>query len=529
MKNIKYLLVLLIALTAFISCVDDKVFVDDTGGVVEATIKLNEILSTGSPDWLELYNSGDEAVDLTGYALKDSNTKWTIPTMSIPAGGYIAFNCDGLDTNGSTSFKISSGGESISLFNKADELIDEVTTPDMSSQTGLTYGREVDGGSTWVVMSPSKERANSNVNTAPVINADPLTEFTDLYTIEVSDAGGVASVKLVHMIDGGVNSIDMALVDGKYKTTVPRANIGSTVKYYVVATDNTGLVSYYPTDGTTNPAEFTVKGGLEDLAITGENAGFRGIVTFKATPYYPEQVSKIKLYYLLPGELQDDTHDDKTSVTLTQNGSDWEGVVPAQDTDDVISYYLRVKYSDGTKTYYPLETTGGTFDHDQGTTWPSYTVQAITYDTVVNETINYTDGPLTSLTFPTNPIPGTDMNITLTYSSSVTITEARVYYDVGNSPIWVKKNKVKGENDASFTQTSVTVNMKDEVADNGLAVDQTGAKVTFVIRMQDSDGKEYYYDHNGTMYLDDTAAGGSTDQSDTIKGNTSVWSVFNVQ
>ncbi len=55
-------------------------------------------------DWVELYNAGSEAIDLTGYALKDSGTKWTIPNVSIPAGGYIAFDCDGLDTEWNHKF-----------------------------------------------------------------------------------------------------------------------------------------------------------------------------------------------------------------------------------------------------------------------------------------------------------------------------------------------------------------------------------------------------------------------------------------
>ena len=528
MKNIKYLLVIIVALTTTFSCVEDEVLIDNSGPVVAAEVKINEVMSTGDPDWVELYNAGSEAIDLTGYALKDSGTKWTIPNVSIPAGGYIAFDCDGLDTNGTTNFKISSGGESITLFNPADDIIDEIMTPDMAAQIGLTYGREVDGGDVWVVQSPSKGTANSNVNNPPVINAEPLTEFDSLYAVSVSDAGGVASVKLVFMINEGVQSIDMALVEGEYKTSVPQANVGDTVQYYIVATDNTGLTTYYPENGNNVPASFSVVGGIDELEIVGESAGYRGEVTFTAYPYYPEQVNEIRLYYLLPGELQDDVNDDKTKVVLTQVGDTFVGVVPEQNTDDVVSYYLRVEYVDGTQTYYPVEN-GGDFNHDLGTTWPSYTVEAIVYDEVVNSTINSTEGPLTSLMFPTNPIPGTDINLVLTYISSEEILEARVYFAVGDMPVYIKANKVSGEDDASFTQTGVTINLKDVVTDiDGFSLSETGTKVSFYVRIATATA-EYYYSNTGAMYLDDTPGGGTTDESDTFKADTSLWNVYNVQ
>jgi len=43
-------------------------------------------------DWLELHNEGGSAVNLAGYYLTDDDellTKWQIPSVSIPAGGYL--------------------------------------------------------------------------------------------------------------------------------------------------------------------------------------------------------------------------------------------------------------------------------------------------------------------------------------------------------------------------------------------------------------------------------------------------------
>ncbi len=258
------------------------------------------------------------------------------------------------------------------------------------------------------------------------------------------------------------------------------------------------------------------------------------------SPFYPAQIDEIRLYYLLPDESQDDVNDDKTKVVLAQDGESYIGVIPEQNTGDAIRYYLRVEYIDGTKTYYPLEEEDeegnviSDFNHDDGTTWPSYTVEEKTFAPVVDETVTSTQGPLTSLTFPTNPVPGADINLVLTYASTEIIKEARVYFAVGDAPVYIKANKVSGEKDASFTQTGVTINLKDLVTDAGESLSETGAKVSFYVRIatvtaDDTDIAEYYYSNDGTMYLDDTPGGGTVDDSDAFKADPSLWNEYNVQ
>jgi len=92
----------------------------------------------------------------------------------------------------------------------------------------------------------------------------------------------------------------------------------------------------------------------------------------------------------------------------------------------------------------------------------------------------------------------------------------------------VKANKISGEDDASFTQTSVTINLKDAVTDLGLSLSETGAKVSFYVRIATATA-EYYYANDGSMYIDETPGGGTIDESDTFKADTSLWNVYNVQ
>lgn len=51
-------------------------------------------------DWVELYNAGSSAVDLQGWTITDNINnpdKWTFPSVTIPAQGYLVVFCSGKD------------------------------------------------------------------------------------------------------------------------------------------------------------------------------------------------------------------------------------------------------------------------------------------------------------------------------------------------------------------------------------------------------------------------------------------------
>ncbi|MCB0074104.1 MAG: lamin tail domain-containing protein, partial [Caldilineaceae bacterium] len=52
------------------------------------------------PDWIELYNVGDEAADLTGWYLTDDAnlpTKWTFPSGTVAPGEFLTLFASGKD------------------------------------------------------------------------------------------------------------------------------------------------------------------------------------------------------------------------------------------------------------------------------------------------------------------------------------------------------------------------------------------------------------------------------------------------
>lgn len=76
-----------------------------------------------SSDWIELFNAGDEAVDLGGWHLTDSPgnlNKWTFPSVVLAPGGYLVVFASGGGTpdaggNLHASFALAAGGEYVAL------------------------------------------------------------------------------------------------------------------------------------------------------------------------------------------------------------------------------------------------------------------------------------------------------------------------------------------------------------------------------------------------------------------------------
>lgn len=96
-----------------------------------AEVWINEIVASNTegleengttPDWVELYNPGSEAVDLTGWTLTDNleePKKWSfVEGTSIPKKGYLVLFCDSDPGEGvlHTSFNLEITGEEVGLF-----------------------------------------------------------------------------------------------------------------------------------------------------------------------------------------------------------------------------------------------------------------------------------------------------------------------------------------------------------------------------------------------------------------------------
>ena len=107
-------------------------------------------------DWIELYNSGTQAIDLSGYTLSDSSSTWNFPMGVVPAKGHLLVwasdkNKVAKDGQLHTNFKLSASGEELTLKTSTGATIDSVTFTALKDDE--SFGRKTDSSSEWVVFS----------------------------------------------------------------------------------------------------------------------------------------------------------------------------------------------------------------------------------------------------------------------------------------------------------------------------------------------------------------------------------------
>ncbi len=126
-------------------------------------IVINEVVadSETDPDWVELKNIGTEAVDITGWILKDDDdaNSWTIPSTNIPAGAYVVFEKADTEDAGFT-FGLGKNGDKVRLYDTSENLIDETEWTEAVAAPN-SWGRIPDGTGTFsIITTPTKNTAN---------------------------------------------------------------------------------------------------------------------------------------------------------------------------------------------------------------------------------------------------------------------------------------------------------------------------------------------------------------------------------
>jgi spore coat protein CotH len=141
-------------------------------------------------DWIELYNPGTEAIDLSGMYMTDDPTdpvQWQFPAgMTIDPGGYLVVWADKDTDQGDAhaAFKLSTDGETIALNNTdGATLIDSIEFGVQT--TDVSYGRYPDGTESWGSMAtPTPGAANVNET---AVNVAPTAEAGGPYTGQVGN------------------------------------------------------------------------------------------------------------------------------------------------------------------------------------------------------------------------------------------------------------------------------------------------------------------------------------------------------
>ena len=157
-------------------------------------IFINEFLASNSStnldpdfsyfvDWIEIYNAGNESVNLNGFYITDDlcePTKWQIPVdIIIPTKSYIIIYADEKDTvliGLHTNFKLKCSGEQIALLDINEIIIDSLTYNEQIPD--ISFGRSLNVFSEWLYFGqPTPCELNSEYGLQEPIIA-PSPEFS---------------------------------------------------------------------------------------------------------------------------------------------------------------------------------------------------------------------------------------------------------------------------------------------------------------------------------------------------------------
>ena len=180
------------------------------------------------PDWIEIYNAGDEAVDLSGYYMADDlvdpGAMYAIPStypdsVTVAAHGYILFYANkGQESSVlNLNFKLSGGGEQVGLWNPDQEVLDSITYGDQT--TDISYGRYPDGGDNWEFMptfTPGETNVANNIiekDEAPLISQNMPNPFVGSTKIRFNLATSQQVTITVYDVTGSMVAV---LAKGHY-------------------------------------------------------------------------------------------------------------------------------------------------------------------------------------------------------------------------------------------------------------------------------------------------------------------------
>src|SRR6478736_4000363 len=119
-----------------------------------------------SPGWIEIYNSGPGAMNLSGWHLTDDAgnlSKWTFPATNVPAGGYLVVFASGKDRANvgwplHANFQLSDNGEYLALVQPGGTVEHAYAPAYPDQRQNVSYGVEIPTITTSLISSGAFSR-----------------------------------------------------------------------------------------------------------------------------------------------------------------------------------------------------------------------------------------------------------------------------------------------------------------------------------------------------------------------------------
>lgn len=257
----------------------------------EAGVDVNE--------FLEIYNAGAAAVDMTGYSL--GGVTFTFPSFTLNAGEYVVLAVNATAFQNTHSFPpdfvfggaLANGGETVTLFDASAAIVDAVTygntapwptgpngngpsleliNPSFDNSQAASWGASIPTNGTPKaqnsLFATNQLPAISNTAHSPAIPgpADNVTVSADI----TDGDGTITAATLYYDAGSGFTSVAMTNTAGDtYEGTIPSQADLTVVRYYVETTDDQAATVTDPDNAPTAYYRYQVNGSgfVPDLVV----------------------------------------------------------------------------------------------------------------------------------------------------------------------------------------------------------------------------------------------------------------------
>ena len=161
-------------------------------------------------DWIELFNKGNAAVDLSGYTLSDKADdlkKWTFPAgTTLQPGNYLIVwaDEDSAEAPMHANFRLSKSGETVFLSRPDGTVADQASFG--AQQTDMGFARVPNGTGDFVIQTPTFQASNDLAS-----EIDPATE-SQAWALHPNPANATLTLFAERPVDISVSDLHGRLV-----------------------------------------------------------------------------------------------------------------------------------------------------------------------------------------------------------------------------------------------------------------------------------------------------------------------------
>lgn len=209
-----------------------QIFVFLSPGVVFGSVYINEIAWMGNSEnanaeWIELYNNGQDDVDLSGWTISGSVSISIEDKKNISSGDYFLLertsdsSVSNIEADQIYTGALSNTGGSLVLSDSEGSVLDRV---DFSSGwpagDNTTKDTMQKAGNSWVTSTPTPKSKNSEISNEPTVNTQNINSNSNSSTIKPSTISDAPKYRDMILKIISVGNTVPAKIDQQFKALV---------------------------------------------------------------------------------------------------------------------------------------------------------------------------------------------------------------------------------------------------------------------------------------------------------------------